>query len=68
MFGVIFQEHPDLRRILVDYSFKGYPLRKSFPVTGTTQVRYAEEFQRILAEALSLVQDARNTQKKTITV
>ena len=42
MYGIIFKEHPDLRRILTDYGFKGHPLRKDFPLTGHTQVRYSE--------------------------
>ena len=59
MFGVFFKNHPDLRRILTDYGFEGYPLRKDFPVSGYTEVRYDERQKRILCEPLELTQEFR---------
>ena len=59
MFGVIFVGHPDLRRILTDYGFRGYPLRKDFPTTGYTEVRYDEAQKRVVYEPVSLVQEYR---------
>ncbi|GGB02309.1 NADH-quinone oxidoreductase subunit C [Allosediminivita pacifica] len=59
MFGLLFTGHPDLRRILTDYGFRGYPLRKDFPTTGYTEVRYDEEQKRVIYEPVSLVQEYR---------
>jgi NADH:ubiquinone oxidoreductase subunit C len=59
MFGIHFTGHPDLRRILTDYGFKGHPLRKDFPMTGYTEVRYFHNEKRILVEEVSLTQDYR---------
>jgi NADH-quinone oxidoreductase subunit C len=59
MFGVLFTGHPDLRRILTDYGFRGYPLRKDFPTTGYTEVRYDEVQKRVVYEPVSLVQEYR---------
>jgi NADH dehydrogenase (ubiquinone) Fe-S protein 3 len=60
MFGVFFAGHPDLRRIMTDYGFEGYPLRKDFPLTGYTEIRYDEEKKRIVTEPLELTQAFRN--------
>ncbi|MEM9170037.1 MAG: NADH-quinone oxidoreductase subunit C [Pseudomonadota bacterium] len=60
MYGIVFSDHPDLRRILTDYGFEGYPLRKDFPLTGYRQVRYDDEEKRVVYEPVKLVQEFRN--------
>jgi NADH dehydrogenase (ubiquinone) Fe-S protein 3 len=59
MFGVLFEGHPDLRRILTDYGFQGHPFRKDFPLTGYTEVRYDEEKKRVVIEPLEMTQEYR---------
>ena len=60
MYGVYFQGHPDLRRILTDYGFEGYPLRKDFPLTGNYEVRYDDLEKKVVYEPVQLVQEYRN--------
>lgn len=59
MFGILFTGHPDLRRLLTDYGFRGYPLRKDFPTTGYTEVRYDEAQKRVVYEPVKLTQEYR---------
>ena len=60
MYGIKFKNHPDLRRILTDYNFEGFPLRKDFPLTGHTEVRYSEDKKKVVYEPVKLEQNYRN--------
>ena len=60
MYGIKFKDHPDLRRILTDYGFEGFPLRKDFPLTGHNEVRYSEDQKKVIYEPVKLEQNYRN--------
>ena len=60
LFGIRFKDHPDLRRILTDYGFEGHPLRKDFPLTGHSEVRYSEDEKKVISEPVKLEQNFRN--------
>ena len=60
MYGIEFKDHPDLRRILTDYDFEGFPLRKDFPLTGHNEVRYSEDEKKVIYEPVKLEQNYRN--------
>jgi len=60
MYGITFADHPDLRRLLTDYGFSGYPLRKDFPLTGYVELRYDDELKRVVYQPVKLVQEFRD--------
>jgi NADH-quinone oxidoreductase subunit C len=60
MFGILFADHPDLRRLLTDYGFQGFPLRKDFPLTGFVETRYDDEKKRVVYEPVKLTQEFRS--------
>ena len=65
LYGIFFKDHPDLRRILTDYGFEGYPLRKDFPLSGFTEVRYDEASKRVIYEPLEVPQEFRSFDLQT---
>ncbi len=65
MFGIFFHNHPDLRRLLTDYGFQGHPLRKDFPLTGFTEVRYDETKKQVVCEPLENSQEFRSFNLET---
>jgi len=65
LYGIFFKDHPDLRRILTDYGFEGYPLRKDFPLSGFTEVRYDETSKRVIYEPLEMPQEFRSFDLQT---
>lgn len=65
LYGIYFKDHPDLRRILTDYGFEGYPLRKDFPLSGFTEVRYDETTKRVIYEPLEMPQEFRSFDLQT---
>ena len=65
LYGIFFKDHPDLRRILPDYGFEGYPLRKDFPLSGFTEVRYDEASKRVIYEPLEMPQEFRSFDLQT---
>ena len=65
MYGINFKNHPDLRRILTDYGFEGHPLRKDFPLTGHSEVRYSEDQKKVISEPVKLEQNYRNFDYKS---
>jgi len=60
MYGIAFSDHPDMRRLLTDYGFSGYPLRKDFPLTGYVELRYDDELKRVVYQPVKLVQEFRD--------
>ncbi|MBB4659486.1 NADH-quinone oxidoreductase subunit C [Parvularcula dongshanensis] len=60
LYGIVFEDHPDMRRLLTDYGFEGHPLRKDFPLTGFTEVRWDDEQSRVVYEPVQLTQEYRN--------